>query len=79
MTYAEVTPKVMQTLRSTKDRDLRIDYRWVGADTDRLRLDVAELVKLREEAIIAVSTPKVMALQSEARAIPIVFTQASDQ
>jgi putative ABC transport system substrate-binding protein len=35
-------------------------------------------VKLREEAIIAVSSPAVRALQRESHAIPIVFTQVSD-
>jgi len=88
MMYAEGDPEgqiraraleeTMQKLGWIKDRDLRINYRWVGADTNRFALEAADLVKLREEAIIAVSTPAVMALQRESSAIPIVFTQVSD-
>jgi putative tryptophan/tyrosine transport system substrate-binding protein len=73
MMYAESDPEgqirakaleeTLQKLGWTKDRDLRIDYRWVGADNDRFRLHAADLVKLREEAIIAVSSPAVRALQ----------------
>jgi len=75
---ARALEETMQKLGWTKDHDLRIDYRWVATDTDRFRLDAAELVKLRGEAIIAVPTPTVMALQRESRAIPTVFTQVSD-
>jgi putative tryptophan/tyrosine transport system substrate-binding protein len=89
MMYAESDPEgqiraraleeTLQKLGWTKGSNLRIDYRWVGDDSgDRFRLHAADLVKLREEAIIAVSSPAVRALQSESRAIPIVFTQVSD-
>jgi putative ABC transport system substrate-binding protein len=88
MMYAESDPEgqirakaleeTLQKLGWTKDRDLRIDYRWVGADNERFRLHAADLVKLREEAIIAISSPAVRALQPVSNAIPIVFTQVSD-
>jgi putative ABC transport system substrate-binding protein len=75
---AKALEETLHRLGWTKGRDLRIDYRWVGADSDRFRLHAADLVKLRDEAIIAVSTPAVRALQRESHAIPIVFTQVSD-
>jgi putative ABC transport system substrate-binding protein len=88
MMYAESDPEAqiraraleeaLQKLGWTKGRNLRIDYRWVGADSGRFRLHAADLVKLRDEAIIAVSSPAVRALQRESHAIPIVFTQVSD-
>src|SRR5262245_59086805 len=88
MMYAESDPEgqiraraleeTLQKLEWTKDRNLRIDYRWVGRDANRFQLHAADLVKLRGEAIIAVSTPAVMALQRESHAVPIVFTQVSD-
>jgi putative ABC transport system substrate-binding protein len=75
---ARALEEELQKLGWTKGADLRVDYRWVGADSDSFRLYAADLVKLREEAIIAVSTPAVRALQRESHAIPIVFTQVSD-
>src|SRR5205085_3773110 len=75
---ARALEETLQKLGWTKGRDLQIDYRWVGADIDRFGLHAADLVKLREEAIIAVSSPAVTALQRESRAIPIVFAQVSD-
>jgi putative tryptophan/tyrosine transport system substrate-binding protein len=89
MMYAESDPEgqiraraleeTLQKLGWTKGSNLRIHYRWVGDDSgDLFRLHAADLVKLREEAIVAVSSPAVRALQSESRAIPIVFAQVSD-
>ena len=58
--------------------NLRIDYRWAGGDHDRFRLHAADLVKLKDEVVVAISTPAVEALQRESMTIPIVFTQVSD-
>ena len=58
--------------------DLRIDYRWAGGDRDRFSLHAADLVRLKEELVVAVSTPAVSALRRESLTIPIVFTQVSD-
>jgi putative ABC transport system substrate-binding protein len=58
--------------------NLRIDYRWAGGDRDRFRSHAADLVKLKDELVVAVSTPAVKALQRESKTIPIVFTQVSD-
>lgn len=58
--------------------NLRIDFRWAGGDRDRFRSHAADLVKLKDELVVAVSTPAVKALQRESKTIPIVFTQVSD-
>lgn len=58
--------------------NLWIDYRWAGGDRDRFRLHALDLVKLRNELVVAVSTPAVKALQQESTIVPIVFTQVSD-
>jgi putative tryptophan/tyrosine transport system substrate-binding protein len=88
MQYSESDPEgqirvkaLEQTLRKlgwTEGKNLRVDYRWAGGDDDRFRVHAAELVRLGEDAIVAVSTPAVKALQRETRTIPIVFTQVSD-
>jgi putative ABC transport system substrate-binding protein len=54
--------------------NLRIDYRWAGGNRDRFRLHAADLVKLKEELVVAVSTPAVRALRRESLTIPIVFS-----
>jgi len=72
MMYAESDPEgqiraraleeTLQKLGWIKGSNLRIDYRWVGDDSgDLFRLHAADLVKLREEAIVAVSSPAVRA------------------
>jgi ABC-type uncharacterized transport system substrate-binding protein len=68
----------LQKLGWQVGRNLRIDYRWAGGDRARFRLHAAELVKLRDELVVAVSTPAVKALQRVSLTAPIVFTQVSD-
>jgi putative ABC transport system substrate-binding protein len=63
----------LQTLGWTKEQ-VRIDYRW----GTRFQFHAADLVRLKVDAIIAVSTPVLMAVQQETRTIPIIFTQVSD-
>jgi putative ABC transport system substrate-binding protein len=88
MMYAERDPEAeirvkaleetLQRLGWAKDRNLRIDYRWASGDRDRFRLHAAELVKLNEDAILAVSSLAVKDLLRVTQNIPIVFTQVSD-
>ena len=88
MSYAESDPEAhvrVKALEATLQKlgwavgtKLVIDYRWAGGDRDRFRLGAADLVKLAEEAIVAVTTPALVAVHQETRIIPIVFTQVSD-
>ena len=48
------------------DRNVRIDYRWGGADTDRIRRCAAELVALAPDVILATSGLTVGTLQQRA-------------
>jgi putative ABC transport system substrate-binding protein len=59
-------------------RHVRIDYRFGGADTDRMPSLARELVELRPEVIFAVSTPMVAAVLRETSTVPIVFALVSD-
>jgi putative ABC transport system substrate-binding protein len=58
--------------------NLGIDHLWAGGDRDRFRLHAADLVRLKYDLVVAVSTPAVKALQQESMTVPIVFTQVSD-
>ena len=62
----------------TDGRNVRIDVRWGGADTNRIQALAAELVGLQPDIILANGTPEIVALQRETRTIPIVFAGASD-
>ena len=62
----------------TEGSNLRIELRWSAADADRMRTLAKELVDLRPDAILGVTTPVIGALARETRTIPIVFTGVSD-
>jgi putative ABC transport system substrate-binding protein len=60
----------------TVGRNVRIDYRWAGAD--RHRQCAAELVALAPDVILAATSLSVAAVQELTRTIPIVFVQVID-
>jgi putative ABC transport system substrate-binding protein len=62
----------------TEGSNLRIELRWAAGDPDRMRTLAKELVDLRPNAILGVTTPVISALARETRTIPIVFTGVSD-
>jgi putative ABC transport system substrate-binding protein len=57
---------------------LMIDYRWASGDRTRFQSHAADLMKLNEELVVAVSTPAAKALRQTSQGLPIVFTQVSD-
>jgi len=62
----------------TEGRNLRIELRWSADDPARMRTLAKELVDLRPNAILGVTTPVIAALTRETRTISIVFTGVSD-
>jgi putative tryptophan/tyrosine transport system substrate-binding protein len=62
----------------TDGRNVRMDFRWGGGDTNRIRALAQELVGLQPDIILTHSTPPTIALQRETRTIPIVFVNVSD-
>jgi putative ABC transport system substrate-binding protein len=59
-------------------RNLRMEYRFAGADAGRVLKFAKELVALRPDLIVGHSTPVVEALHQETQVIPIVFVVVSD-
>src|SRR6516164_9256819 len=59
-------------------RNLRMDLRWHGDDTNRIPALAKELVGLRPDIILTGSTPATVALQRETPTVPIVFAGASE-
>jgi putative ABC transport system substrate-binding protein len=57
----------------TVGRNVRMDLRWAGGDTNRFRALAQELVGLQPDIILTGGTPATAAVQRETRTIPIVF------
>jgi putative ABC transport system substrate-binding protein len=62
----------------TDGRNVRMDLRWHGDDSSRIRTLAQELVGLQPDIILAGSTPVTVALQRETRTIPIVMAGVGD-
>jgi putative tryptophan/tyrosine transport system substrate-binding protein len=58
--------------------NLRLEYRFGGAESERLLALAKELVSLKPDVIIGHSTPAVMALHVATETIPIVFVVVGD-
>jgi putative ABC transport system substrate-binding protein len=59
-------------------RNLRMDLRWYGDDTNRMRALAQDLVGLKPDIIVTTSTPATVALQRETRTIPTIFLSLTD-
>ena len=58
---------------------MQIDIRWgLGSDTELIRKNVAKLVALTPDVILAIGSPIVGALQQATRTMPIVFVAVVD-
>jgi putative ABC transport system substrate-binding protein len=62
----------------TEGRNVRVDLRWVGGDTNRIQALAQDLVGLQPDILIASTTPATAALQRETRTIPIVMAQVAE-
>jgi putative ABC transport system substrate-binding protein len=74
-------PALMQALAGlgwTDGRNVRIDVRRGGTDINRARALAHELIGLKPDIIVTNTTPATVAVQLDARTIPIVFSAVSD-
>jgi putative tryptophan/tyrosine transport system substrate-binding protein len=69
--------EAFQALGWINGRNVRIDYRWVTSDIDRLSL-AKEVVEQQPDVIVAETTAAVAALSRVNSTIPIVFVNVSD-
>jgi len=58
--------------------NIRVEYRFTGGVTERIRIAAQELAALAPDVIFATTNPAVAALLRETKTIPIVFTLVSD-
>jgi putative ABC transport system substrate-binding protein len=76
-----IVPAFTQALAGlgwTDGRNMRMDLRWGGDDTNRSRALAQELVGIQPDIILVGGTLATVALQRETRTIPIVFSAVSD-
>jgi putative ABC transport system substrate-binding protein len=59
-------------------RNVEIDTRWAAGQAGQFPQCAAELVALKPDAILATTTPAVIALQKASRTVPIVFVLVID-
>jgi putative ABC transport system substrate-binding protein len=62
----------------TDGRNVWMDLRWGGGDTNRIRALAKELVSRQPDVILSGSSATTVALQRETRTIPIVFAGVTD-
>jgi putative ABC transport system substrate-binding protein len=70
--------QALEKLGWSDGRNVRIDYRWGGADPGRIRAHAKELVGLDPDVILVSTSLALQPLLRETRSIPIVFTQITD-
>jgi putative ABC transport system substrate-binding protein len=77
-TFASALIQALAGLGWTDGRNVRVDLRWAGGDTNRIRALAQELVGLQPAIIVTSGTPATAAVQRETRTIPIVFMGVND-
>jgi putative ABC transport system substrate-binding protein len=77
-TYVSAFRQALMGLGWTDGRNLRMDLRWGGDDTNRMRALAQELVGLQPDVILTNATPATAAVQRETPTIPVVFANVSD-
>jgi putative tryptophan/tyrosine transport system substrate-binding protein len=75
--YAAFT-QALAVLGWADGRNVRIDLRWGGGDTNRMRALAQELVGPQPDIILTATTVATVALQRETRTIPIVVVNVAD-
>jgi putative ABC transport system substrate-binding protein len=68
----------LRELGWVEGKNLRLEIRWNGGNTERARRFASDLIALKPAAILSSSTTNLLAIKNETNTIPIVFLQVSD-
>jgi len=68
----------LRKLGWAQGRNIQLDTRWAGADTETIKQFAKELIALRPDLILSNSTPTTKALLQQTHTIPIVFAVVTD-
>jgi putative ABC transport system substrate-binding protein len=77
-TWVSALTQALAGLGWNDGRNVRMDVRWGGGDTNRIQALAQDLVGLQPDIILTSGTPATAAVQRETRTIPIVFANVSD-
>jgi putative ABC transport system substrate-binding protein len=70
--------KRLRELGWTRDRDIRLEYRFGGGDESRMPALAKELLALGPDVVVAGGTAAATAFRQQTLSVPIVFAQVSD-
>jgi putative tryptophan/tyrosine transport system substrate-binding protein len=70
--------QMLEKLGWTDGRNVRVDYRWGGADPARIHAHAKELVGFKPDVILVSTALALQSLLQETRRIPIVVTRIAD-
>ncbi len=70
--------EALEALGWIEGRNVHVETRWAHGDSDQVRKDVAELVALSPDVIVATTTPALTILERETKTVPIVFVSIVD-
>jgi putative tryptophan/tyrosine transport system substrate-binding protein len=76
--YLATFKQRLQDFGWSEGRNIRLDYRFTGESTERMRAAATEVVATAPDVIFVSTNPVVSALLQVTRTIPIVFTWVSD-
>ena len=76
--FVSTFAQALADLGWTVGRNVRMDLRWGGVDTNRMRALAQELLGLQPDIIVTTGVPATAAVQRETRTIPILFVNVGD-
>jgi putative ABC transport system substrate-binding protein len=76
--YAKAFRQGLEALGWIDQQNIRVDYRWTTADTERSQSDVTDVVASNPEAILAGGTQVTATLKEKTTTLPIVFVHVAD-
>ena len=74
----ELFRKTLDRLGWKEGRNVHIDYRWAGAERNRLQMHAKDLIRAMPDVVVAETSPATAALKQESRTTPIVFINAGN-